>query len=120
MTIAHPRHLLFLAVVGLLLAGCAHYVRKDGTPVPPAEASLIRANDAVTAAYSVIGDARDSGVISQADVDQYAAIIKTIDASLDAAGASLRAGDVQGVTRFTDAAREALKRLQPLLVKAKG
>lgn len=119
MRTAHPRPILTLALVVSILAGCTHYVRKDGTPVPQAEAALIRANDSVTAAYSVIGRARDAGVVTQTDVDRYAPVIRTIDAALDAAGESLRAGDTQGVQRFTDAARAALERLQPLLVKAK-
>lgn len=103
-----------------ILAGChTTYVRPDGSLVPPAEAALIRANDSVDTAYALIGDARDAGVITQTDIDKNAAVFNAIDTALDSASASLRAGDEAGVKRWTDAARAALERLQPLLTKAK-
>lgn len=117
---ARPCLQIIVTAAALLMAGCTtRYVRSDGSDVPLAEATLIRANDAVTAAYSLIGRARDAGLITQAEVDGYRPVIDTLNSTLDAAGAALRAGDEQGVQRWTDAARLALKRLEPLLTKAK-
>lgn len=58
-----------------------------------AERRLTAANDLVAATYSSIADARDAGLITQAQIDPYREIRKSIDELLDDAGERVRAKD---------------------------
>jgi hypothetical protein len=76
-------------------------------------------NDVVAEAYDTISDARDRGLVTQAEIDQHKPVYDAIDSALDAAGAAVRAGDDKGYRAAVDAAYASLSKLQPLLEKSR-
>ncbi len=102
----------------VMLAGCK--VQNTPTTQPttytPAQ-TLILGTDTLTATLNAVADARDLGLITQADVDQYKPVIDGILAVRAQAEKDLRAGNVTDAESYMKQYQAALDKLAPLLAK---
>lgn len=102
----------------LFLAGCP--VNRPATTQPatytPAQ-TLILGTDTLTATLNGIADARDLGLITQADVNQYKPVIDAVIAVRNQAERDLRAGNVTDAESYLKQYQAGLDKLGPLLAK---
>lgn len=95
--------LLLIALLSLVIvAGCG-------------KSPATNANDLAATAYATIADARDAGLVTQAEIDRYKPIADRVNKALDLAGQAERNKDSQGKDNAIAAARQALAELKPLL-----
>jgi hypothetical protein len=107
-----------LGTSAILFAALALLLFGSGCQSTPQQ-TVRKLNDVVAEAYDTISDARDRGLVTQAEVDQHKPVYDAIDAALDAAGAAVRAGDDKGYAAAVNAVYAGLGKLQPLLEKSR-
>jgi hypothetical protein len=112
---------LFIAAVSL---GCACGISACNLFAPPATTQpsapdarqkLTAVTESATFILNGIADARDAGLIKQADIDKYKAIVDAFVAAKNKANQQLKSTDTSGDQAALEQVNAALAELQPLL-----
>lgn len=98
----------------LSLAGCANNAQVSATQ------RLTETEKAYRIVLSTMADARDAGLVTQAQLDATKPERAAVDAALAAAEADQKKGDVSALGEALDTASAALSRLQPILDQING